>query len=84
MAVEKPMHPHEYARKYRAWEMDMAIVEQILTCCCGACAVCCIVRPFALQAEFEDEVSNGETHINYDEIPYDEEEHPEDEYDEED
>jgi hypothetical protein len=68
--TENPMHPHEYARRYRAWEMDNSIVEQILTCCCGACAICCIIRPFALQAKFPDEVKEVE-------------EYPEDEYTEE-
>ena len=76
--LEKPMHPHEYARKYRAWELDNSMVEQILCCVCGSCAACCILRPFALKAEFPNEVSNGETHIEYED-----EEHPEDEYNEE-
>ena len=66
--LEKPQHPREYARKYRAWEMDMNVVEQILTCVCGACAVCCIVRPFALKAEFPEEPRTED------------EEYPEDDY----
>jgi hypothetical protein len=48
------MTPREYKEKYRAWLMDKEVVEAILTCVCGCCAICCIVRPFALQAEFKD------------------------------
>jgi len=68
--LEKPIHPYEYARQYREWELDLSIVEQMLTCVCQNCAVCCIVRPFALQANYPNEVSKN----------LDIEEYPEDEY----
>jgi len=55
--LEKPMHPHEYARQYREWEFDLATIEQLLTCVCGSCAVCCIIRPFAIKAVFPNETS---------------------------
>jgi len=55
-----PMSPREYAEKYRAWQMDREVVDAILTCTCGCCAVCCIVRPFAIKAEFKNEVSDEE------------------------
>jgi hypothetical protein len=76
--LEKPLHPHEYAKKYREWEFDLEIIEQLLTCCCGSCAVCCIIRPFSLKAEFPNEIEKPK-HPDELQTGWDEE-YPEDEY----
>ena len=80
--LEKPLTPEEYRLKYMAWSYDMQLLDLLLTCYCGHCVVCSIIRPSTIRMEYVTQGVGGsglgtESPLE----PWEaEEEYPEDEY----